>query len=229
MSRRCGWIGVLLVAVLALPGSARAQAADGQAWAVAYVDVTTSGRDAAAGALRAYRNASLREGGAARVDVFEQAGWPGHFAVVEAWRDADALTAHAAASAAGRLRDALAPVRVSGYDERPYVSLAVAPSPAGGAVHIVSHVDIGGPGADEADAPGVLRRLAEASRAEAGNVRFDVLQHAERANHFTVVGSWESQAALDAHMAAAYTTQYRDTVQPITGSPLDERLYVRID
>ena len=36
-------------------------------------------------------------------------------------------------------------------------------------------------------------------------------------------------AALDAHVAAAHTKQYRDTVQPGTGSPLDERVFKAID
>ena len=75
----------------------------------------------------------------------------------------------------------------------------------------------------------MLKDLAEASRKEAGNVRFDVVQHTMRANHFTVVEVWRDQKALDAHVAAPHTRQYRDTLQPMTGSPLDERVYKAID
>jgi quinol monooxygenase YgiN len=92
----------------------------------------------------------------------------------------------------------------------------------------VSHVDFAGAGALAA-APGMLQQLADASRKEQGNLRFDVLQHVMRANHFTIVESWASQAALDGHAAAAHTRQYRDALQPITGSPLDERVYVTVD
>jgi quinol monooxygenase YgiN len=121
------------------------------------------------------------------------------------------------------------PIRVSGYDQRPYKPLSTGPPRDGpaGAVYIVSHVDIGG-GGGQAGAPAMLRQLAEASRQEQGNVRFDVLQHATRLNHFTVVESWTSQAALDAHAAAPHTRQYRDMLQPISGSPLDERLYAAV-
>ena len=70
-------------------------------------------------------------------------------------------------------------------------------------------MDIGGQGTN---APDLLRRLAEASRKEEGNLRFDVLQHAMRANHFTVLEAWQSQKALDAHAAAAHTKQYRDAL-----------------
>ena len=98
-----------------------------------------------------------------------------------------------------------------------------------GAIHVVSHVDIGGGGAGLAGAPAMLGALAEASRKERGNLRFDVLQHAIRANHFTVVESWADQAALDAHAAAAHTRRYRDALQPISGSPLDERIFLAVE
>jgi Antibiotic biosynthesis monooxygenase len=62
-----------------------------------------------------------------------------------------------------------------------------------------------------------------------GNVRFDVVQHTMRANHFTVVEVWRDQKALDAHVTAPHTRQYRDTLQPMTGSPLDERVYKSVD
>jgi hypothetical protein len=43
----------------------------------------------------------------------------------------------------------------------------------------------------------MLRRQAEASRQEDGNLRFDVVQHVMRANHFTVIEIWRNQAAFD--------------------------------
>ncbi len=46
-----------------------------------------------------------------------------------------------------------------------------------------------------------------------------------RGNHFTVIETWRDQAALDAHVASPRTRQYRDEVLPLTGSPLDERVF----
>jgi autoinducer 2-degrading protein len=197
--------------------------------AVAYVDVAPAQRSAMAAAARQYRDARRGDDGVVRIDVFEQIGWPGHFAIVETWRDQQALESHAAAPHVKTFQDATAAIRVSGYDQRPYKTLSVGPGgPSSGAeaVHIVAHVDAA-PSAQggKADAVTLLRRLAEASRKEPGNLRFDVLQHAMRGNHFTVVESWRDQGALDAHTAAAHTKQYRDQLQPISGSPLDERLY----
>jgi quinol monooxygenase YgiN len=121
-------------------------------------------------------------------------------------------------------------MRLSTYDQRPYKSLTVASSAARlprDAVVVVAHVDIGG-GAS-LDVPAAFRRLADATRKEAGSLRFEVLQHTARANHFTVVEAWDSPRALDQHAAAAHTKQYREEVQPATGSPIDERLYKLVE
>ena len=45
-----------------------------------------------------------------------------------------------------------------------------------------------------------------------------------RGNHFTVIETWRDQAALDAQWSRR-TPQYRDEVLPLTGSPLDERVF----
>ena len=50
-----------------------------------------------------------------------------------------------------------------------------------------------------------------------------------RANHFTIVETWQSQKALDAHAAAGPTREYRDGIDLITGSPLDERVYKAVE
>ena len=55
--------------------------------------------------------------------------------------------------------------------------------------------------------------------------RLEFKNHAMRANHFTVIEAWQNDRALEAHAAAAHTKQYRDGLAPISGSPLDERVY----
>jgi quinol monooxygenase YgiN len=93
------------------------------------------------------------------------------------------------------------------------------------ATYVITHVDIGGQGTNAAE---LLRHLFDESRKEPGNLVFGVMQHAMRANHFTVVEGWQDQKALDAHAAAPHTRQYRDSLGPIAGSPLDERIYQRV-
>jgi quinol monooxygenase YgiN len=218
------------VVVVAHAGTANAQATEPARQAVAYVEVAPASLGQARKAFAAYREASSRETGLVSGELFEQIGRPGHFAIVETWRDAPAFDLHQSAASMRALQEALQPIRTSGYDQRPYKMLSTAP-PRGAAgrdaVVVVSHVDIGGGG--KVDVPSMLTKLAEASRAEPGCLRFDVTQHTARGNHFTVVEVWVNQQALDRHAAAAHTKQYRDEVQPISGSPLDERVYRRIE
>src|SRR5882757_6119092 len=222
----------LLATLTLMPYLATGQPAGpalGGVFAVGYVETRAAAADAGRAALEAYRDATRQQTGCIAVELFVQTGRPGHFAVLETWRNQAAFDARDA-SAKRQLMDALKPIRTSDYDERPYKPLTLAADKGVGGlrtqgVFVVSHVDV----APNTEAPDLLQRLADASRQEAGNLRFDVTQHLQRANHFTVVEHWQSQAALDTHVAAAHTREYRDALQPLTGSPLDERAYTPID
>jgi quinol monooxygenase YgiN len=225
---RATFTAALLAGLLSGPALAQPSTgapADGPMFAVAYVEVRADARSAARAALAAYRDAAGAQHGS--VELFEQVGRPGHFAVLERWRDQAAFGARSAA-AREALDAALAPLRVSGYDERPYKNLSTALDTAAAerrSVYVIAHVDVA---PDPRVAP-MLARLAESARKEPGNLRFDVVQHAMRANHFTVVERWRTRAALDAHVAAEATRRYRDELQPLTGSPLDERIYEGVE
>jgi quinol monooxygenase YgiN len=234
------WLHFVLSALLlvASPGQQPAStpstaAPDTRFYAVAYVEATAASASKAAAILKQYRNASAKQDGFLSIDFFEQIGRPGHFAVFEVWRDQKAFDARDA-SVQKQLHDALQPIRVSDYDQRPYKTITLDDRRGRlQTVHVivVSHVDIAPNPAPNPKlaAADMLKDLAEASRKEPGSVRFDVVQHTMRANHFTVVEVWRDQKALDAHVAAPHTRQYRDTLQPMTGSPLDERVYHAID
>lgn len=199
-------------------------------YAVSYFETRASSATVAAGALRTYRDASRKLPGFVRIDFFEQIGRPGHFAVFEIWRDQPAFDGRDAAIQKTLLA-ALEPIRVAGYDQRPYKTLTLgngSAKPDSQAVYVISHVDVA-PNLPGPPPGPLLRTLAEASRKEPGNVRFDVVQHTMRANHYTVVEGWRNLQAFDAHVAAPHTKQYRDALQPMTGSPLDERVFKAID
>jgi quinol monooxygenase YgiN len=201
---------------------------DSRRYAVAYVEIGPASRIAFAEAFNQYRERSRAEAGFGAIERFEQVGRPGHAVIVETWKDQASADAHAMGAAATMFRAALQPIRVSGYDERPYKAMIVAPVKPGipaSALHVVTHVDVSNAGG----AAMLLQRLADASRREPGCLRFDVLQHTMRANHFTVIESWATPQAYDEHVAAAHTKQYREELQPLTGSPLDERTYAGIE
>jgi quinol monooxygenase YgiN len=198
---------------------------DSTAYSVAYVDILPASRTAAITALKEYRDASRKDDGFQRIEFFEQAGRPAHFCIIETWANSRDLDTHAASANAKDFRNKIDSMRLSDYDQRPYKTLSLGTAHNDGSspgTFVITHVDIGGQGTNATD---LLRKLAEASRKEEGNLRFDVLQHTMRANHFTVIEEWRTAKTSEAHAAAAHTKEYRNGLAPIAGSPLDERLY----
>ena len=202
---------------------------DSAAWSVAYVDIAPASRTAAITAIKQYRDASRKDDGFQRIEFFEQAGRPAHFCIIETWANNKDLDTHATSANARDFRTRIDSMRLSDYDKRPYKTLSLSIAHNDGSsrgAFAITHVDIGGPGGNAAD---LLRKLAETSRKEEGNLRFDVLQHAMRANHFTVIEEWQTAKAMEAHAAATHTKEYRNSLAPMAGSPLDERLYKAVE
>lgn len=95
------------------------------------------------------------------------------------------------------------------------------------AIYAVAHIDTIPNSAPPGTPPAaeLLKELAAATVKEPGCIRFEVLQQADKANHFTTVGVWRNQKAFDEHEAAAHTRAFREKIQPMMGSPFDERLH----
>jgi quinol monooxygenase YgiN len=207
-----------------------AESSDAAVYVVSYLEVMPPSTREAAALLRQYREASRKDEGHVRLEVLQQSGRPDHFAIVEMWQDQKALEAHGQAAHTRQWREQLQPLCVSPHDERPHQGLAIGATLAVGAVeaaYVLTHVDAIPPAKDEAMA--LLKGLAEASRHDDGSVRFEVLQQSSRQNHFTIVEIWQDQQAVEAHVMAAHTRQFRDRFQPLTGSLYDERLYKALD
>jgi quinol monooxygenase YgiN len=221
--------GLGLVVALTLSAHAFAQApapADTTFYSVSYIEVKPSSRAVAIGTLKQYRDSVRRDPNNIRLELFEQADRPAHFVIVETWKTAMAFDAKA--TQRKQLEDLMDSMRTSGWDTRPYKTLTVASGTAEAtskSVYVISHVDV----APDPKIAGLLTALANASRLEDGNIRFDVLLHTMRSNHFEVIETWQSQKALDNHAAAAHTKKYRDDLQASLGSPLDERIYKPIE
>jgi len=202
---------------------------DSTAYTVAYVDILPASRTAAITALKQYRDASRKDDGFQRIEFFEQAGRPAHFCIMETWANSRDLDTHAASGNAKDFLNRIDSMRLSDYDQRPYKTLSLGAAhndKSGRSTFVITHVDIGAQGTSASD---LLRKLAETSRKEEGNLRFDVLQHTMRANHFTVIEEWRTAKTIEAHAAAAHTKEYRNNLAPISGGPLDERLYKAVE
>ncbi len=95
------------------------------------------------------------------------------------------------------------------------------------AVFVITHVDIIPTHKDDGIA--ATKAMGESGRKERGNLRFEVLQQSSRPNHMTVVETWRSMRAKEAHSASAGMKAYRVKLSPMSGSLYDERLYRLID
>ena len=71
----------------------------------------------------------------------------------------------------------------------------------------------------------VLRQFVAESREDPGAIRVEVFEEAARPNHSTVVAVWKDRKSYDDHLAAEHTRARRATLQPMLGSPFDERLH----
>ena len=95
--------------------------------------------------------------------------------------------------------------------------------PDDAAVAVVAHVDVM-PNFTEAGRD-LLHQAAEATRKDLGVVHVDVFEELSRPNHSTVVTVWKDRRAYDASVAADHTRTFRAKLQPMLGSPFDERLH----
>ena len=90
-------------------------------------------------------------------------------------------------------------------------------------LYVVTHVDVIPP--FTAAGRDLLRQFVADSRKDAGAVRVEVFEELARPNHSTVVEVWKDRKAYDEHLAADHTRAYRARLQPMLGSPFDERLH----
>jgi quinol monooxygenase YgiN len=220
-------LGVAL-SVLALTQAAHAD--DATFYTATYVEVVPPAEAQGAALLRQYLAASRKDPGNLRFEVLQRVDRPNQFVILAAWKDKQAFEAYAATAPAREFREKLQPLVASPNDERLHNGLSVGSAPAGsaaGILYAVTHVDVIPPRKD--DAVALLKQLADDSRKDAGNVRFDVVQQANRPNHFTVVEAWKDRKAFDAHGMAVHTKQFRDQLAPMSGSLYDERLYVALN
>jgi quinol monooxygenase YgiN len=211
-----------LLALAAAP-TAHAQGADPTIYVVRYIEVAPGSADQGVALVKKLAEASRKEAGVVHFDVTQRTAPTTQFATFEVWKDKAALDAHEAA-AQKQFLDAAKSMLIAPVDDRPCVSIDVAPgqTPAG-SIFAITHVDVAPPSKDAGIA--LLKSVAGPTRKEAGNLAFDALQQTARSNHFEVVEIWADQKAEDAHESNAATQDYRAKVQPLLGAHYDRRWY----
>ena len=193
---------------------------------VTYVDAMPDTIAPATALLKRYQNASSHEDGNVRVESLQELERSNRFAIVESWRDKAGLDAHEQSAATTEFRDRLKAIQAAPYDERItsklYAELSKNESLAG-ALYVVTHVDVIPAGKD--DCMAALKAMSVDTAADTGNISYEVLQQANRGNHFEVLEVWADRKALDGHAMAAHTRAFRAKLVPIAGALYDERIY----
>jgi quinol monooxygenase YgiN len=228
-------IGVVGQAQAQAPAQAPAPAPtpapiEGNVYTVIYVEVMPTSKADAAVVLRRYREATRKEGGNLRSEVAQRIDQPHQFVILSIWKDQKSWEAHGKGPASMEMREKVAAVRNAPTDERVHTGLSIGPidvSAGRDAIYVATHVDVIPPRKD--DGVAALKRLGEESRKGDGNLRFEVVQQANRLNHFTVVEIWKDGKAVEAHSMAAATREFRDKLASMTGALYDERMYKAID
>jgi quinol monooxygenase YgiN len=230
-------ISAIALMLAAMTGAAQAQApapsptaSGGPIYIVTYFEIDTAAAGKTITLLQQFAAATVKENGNIGFLALEELARPARFAIVEVWRDKAALEAHGAAVAA--LRDKLQPVFASPFDIRTNSGLSVAGSAIAAEprtlnpVYVLTHVDVFPAGKDQTIE--LLKQLAEASRKENANLRFEVLQQDGRANHLPLIEAWRDGEAQRMHAMAEHTRAFRAKLVPLQGALYDERLYALV-
>src|SRR6266550_4950920 len=213
---------VILIAA-ATPQALNAQG-DPTLYVVTYVEASPASQAQVATMLRQLADASRKEM-PVRFEVAQSITRSNQFVILEIWKDQQALDAHAAAAHTRQFREQVASLVLAPIDPRLCVATTVAPPREGrGTVYVVTHIDVG-PGPGRENAARYIQELAEQSRKEAGNLRFDVGQQRDKSNHFTAIEVWADQKSDNDHELAAHTRTFRTQIAPLLGALYDQRSY----
>jgi|SRR5271168_4027311 len=218
------------VALLTAPLTQPAHTQDNALYLATYVDIMPDAVAAGAALLVHYRDAARKEDGNLRFDALQEIARPNRFAIVEAWKDKAALDAHVNAAATLQFRAKVKAIENAPYDERINNGLYIGQGKSAsrsGTIYVLTHVDVIPAGKD--DCMAALKTMSIDTANDPGNTSYQVLQQANRGNHFTVVEAWTDRKSVDAHAMTAHTRAFREELTPFAGALYDERFYKAID
>jgi quinol monooxygenase YgiN len=71
---------------------------------------------------------------------------------------------------------------------------------------------------------GLMKQFRDASRRQAGNLEFSILQETERPNRFVILEAWKDQSAFDAHAKSAEASHFDFVLEAIRNSPPNQHV-----
>jgi quinol monooxygenase YgiN len=232
--------GVVAASLMAATGDAQAQggpapapapaaASAGPVHVVQYLDFPVTAAVQGINLLKRYRDEIKKLGASNKVEIYQESGRRGRFAIEETWRDTAVMDAAAKDKTIAALNAEFGALMHAPADKRlhdPYSMNAGTASGGVTAVTVYTHVDVPPPLLAQLEP--LLKQLADDSRKEPGSVRFDVLQQSSRKNHFTVAETWQTTKAQYLHDSAANARKFREKLGPMLGALYDQRIYTVI-
>ena len=223
-------LAALAVAMISTAAQAQApDVADPTVFIISYIEATYAGKNQVATQLKQLRDASAKDDGLIRYEVLQRVSPTNQFMALEIWKDQPAYDAHMASPHRKMFREKVLPLLLAPIDDRQGVTVSVDPMHAakaratGSAIYVISHVDVGPPNREKIIP--ALKTLAESSRKDAGNLRFDVVFQKNRTNHFKVIEVWKDQKSNEAHEITAHAKEFRNVLTPMSGALYDQRWY----
>jgi quinol monooxygenase YgiN len=225
---------VAYVGTMSLPANSQSpptpSVPEGPRYVVTYLEVSPTATADGTKAVRQFRDAVRAEPGNLRAEALQRLGQPYQLVLLEAWQDQTAADTHAHASSTLKFQEKIRALQNAPADVRIHFPLSVGPLDAvhsGAAVAIVTHVDVIPPQRENATA--LVKQLAEDSRRDGGNLRFEAVTQVNRQNHFTLIEVWRDRQSAEAHSMAVHTRTFREKLAPASGALYDERLYSVLD
>jgi quinol monooxygenase YgiN len=199
---------------------------DDQLYVATYIDVKRDSTVEGIALLVLYRDSRTTAVGPS-IEVLRETSRPYRFAIIESIKDQSAFEKRERAEQTLQFRAKLKAIHSSPYDQRVHKGFAIGPSTGQttrDSLCVVTHVDVPPPRKDETEV--LLKRLAEQSRNDEGNIRYDVFQQiSPRTNHFTMFAVWKDAEAFESHESKPHRQEVREALWPLLGAPYDERLY----
>ena len=234
MASRVNGVAYFVTAMLALALAERPARAQETpvAYVVTYIEAMPAKEQQAVQLIERYAASARWSPGSLRFEALQRVDRPNQFALLAVWKEQKAADLFAASDATKQFRDELQVLLIAPQDDRPSTGLDVGPTDpvhdqSKNVTYSLTHVDLIPPKKDDGIA--ALKRVTAPSRAEYGNLRYDLLQQNSRPNHFTVVEIWRDLPTLEAHEVAAHTRELRDVLLPMGGALYDQRIYRSLD
>jgi quinol monooxygenase YgiN len=222
--------GTMVIPAIAQAPSAPPPVPGGVRYVVTYMEVLPTAKADALKLVRQFRDGMRKEPGNLRAEALQRIGEPHQLVLLEAWQDPAATDNHAKAPSTVQFQEQIGAIQIAPADARIHFPLSVGSVNAAGgeaALAIVTHVDVIPPQRENGTA--IVKQLAEDSRRDGGNLRFEAVTQVNRQNHFTVIELWRDSQSAEAHSMAAHTRTFREKLGPASGALYDERLYNVLD